>query len=51
MSTIIDFKVVVHVHHDNYHQRSISMETDPEGVPAEEVQQVLKSLYDNEQQQ
>lgn len=46
MSTLLDFDIVIHVTHDNYMQRSVSVETIPEGVPTPgEVNDVFASIF------
>lgn len=39
-----DYSIIISVHRDSFGQRSVSVSTDPEGVPAEDVNGILKSL-------
>lgn len=39
-----DYNIIINVRIDRFGQRSVSVSTDPEGVPAEDVNGVIKSL-------
>lgn len=41
---IQDYDIIIHVSHDRFGQRSTAVATSPEGMPAEEVNEVISQL-------